>query len=251
MDWGRAKSVLIMSFLLLNVLLGYQVWSNIGEQLDANKNTAELPSETYAYMKQKGIELSANLPVVTPKLRDLTYMLRSGNMEELPETKLETPVDSRIIFSEKDLLKTLGSQISDLDKYKFDPAMTRDGVFVLYRVADNRPMFDIKLELYYSNQKITGFRQVRVDLTGTGEAKLQTVLPASKAMAPFIERNLPDGAVITDIQLGYHGQMFDTETQVAAPYYRVLLEDGNEYYIHAINGEVAQVKEEVPIDRIR
>lgn len=74
---------------------------------------------------------------------------------------------------------------------------------------------------------------------------------ASKAMAPFIERNLPDGAVITDIQLGYHGQMFDTETQVSAPYYRVPLEDGNEYYIHAINGEVAQVKEEVQPDRVR
>lgn len=251
MDWGRAKSVLIISFLLLNVLLGYQVWSNVGEQLNANKNTAELPSETYAFMKQKGIELSANLPVETPRLRDLTYMLRSGTLEELPETKLETPVDSRIIFSEKDLVKTLGSQIADLDKYKFDPAMTRDGVYVLYRMADNRPMFDVKLELYYSNQKITGFRQVRVDLTGPGEAKVQTVLPASKAMAPFIERNLPDGAVITDIQLGYHGQMFDTETQVAAPYYRVLLEDGNEYYIHAINGEVAQVKEEVPPDRVR
>ncbi|CAM3206548.1 two-component system regulatory protein YycI [Paenibacillus lupini] len=251
MDWGRAKSVLIISFLLLNVLLGYQVWSNVGEQLNANKNSAELPTETYTFMKQKGIELSANLPVETPKLRDLTYMLRSGPFEELPETKLDTPVDSRIIFSEKDLIKTLGSQIIDLDKYKFDPAMTRDGVFVLYRMADNRPMFDVKLELYYSNQKITGFRQVRIDLTGPGEAKVQMVLPASKAMAPFIERNLPDGAVITDIQLGYHGQVFDTETQVSAPYYRVLLEDGNEYYIHAINGEVAQVKEDVQQDRIR
>jgi len=33
MDWGRAKSVLIVSFLVLNVLLGYQLWLNVRDQV--------------------------------------------------------------------------------------------------------------------------------------------------------------------------------------------------------------------------
>ncbi|MFX3635010.1 MAG: two-component system regulatory protein YycI [Candidatus Pristimantibacillus sp.] len=248
MDWGRAKSVLIMSFLLLNILLGYQVWGDIREQMNVNKNTAELPADTVAVMKQKGIELNANLPLETPKLRDLTYLLKNGSSEKQKEIRLKTPVDSKIIFNQTELVKALGDQIPDLGQYSYDRAVSTDRVFVLYRMVDNRPMFDVKLELYYNNQnqKITGFKQVQVEVLGPGEAKEQTVLPAAKAVAPFVERNLPSGSVITDIQLGYHGQMFDTETQVSAPYWRVLLEDGkegNEYYIHAISGEVAQAKE--------
>lgn len=249
MDWGRAKSVLIIAFLLLNILLGYQLWSDIQEQLNVNKNSAELPAETVAVMKQKRIELNANLPVDTPKLRDLTYLIKNGSLDQQEIVELEKPVDSKIIFSQTDLVRALGSQIPDIAQYSYDLLTSRDGVFVLYRMADNRPMFEVRLELYYSNQKITGFKQVRVDVLGPSDVKEQTVLPASKAVAPFIERNLPDGSVITDIQLGYHGQMFDTETQVSAPYWRVLLEDGKEgnvYYIHAISGEVAQEKEQQP-----
>ncbi|GGG71628.1 two-component system regulatory protein YycI [Paenibacillus radicis (ex Gao et al. 2016)] len=249
MDWGRAKSVLIISFLLLNILLGYQLWGDIREQLNANKNTAELPQETVAIMKQKRIELDATLPLETPKLRDLTYSLTNGGPEAQKEVKLAQPVDSKIIFSPSELQKTLGHIIPDLDQYRFDITMSTDKVWMLYRVADNRPMFDVKLELFYSNQKITSYKQVRVDVLGPGETKEQTVLPASKAVAPFIERNLPDGSIIRDIQLGYHGQTFDTETQVSAPYWRVLMDDGIVYYIHAISGEVAQDKEQQQLDK--
>ncbi|MUT67468.1 two-component system regulatory protein YycI [Paenibacillus sp. NEAU-GSW1] len=245
MDWGRAKSVLIISFLLLNILLGYQLWGGIREQLNANKMTAELPQETVAVMKQKRIELDAALPSDTPKLRDLTYVIKNGGADQQDVVELASPVDSRIVFTHSELVKTLGDQIPELDLYSFDLAVSTDSVFVLFRMADNRPMFDVKLELYHSNQKIIGYKQVRVQTVGTGEAKEQTVLPASKAVAPFIERNLPDGSIISDIQLGYHGQTFDTETQVSAPYWRVLMNDGVIYYIHAISGEVAQDKEQL------
>ncbi|MFF2483544.1 two-component system regulatory protein YycI [Paenibacillus sp. NPDC058071] len=243
MDWGRAKNVLILTFLLLNILLGYQLWGDIREQLNANKNTAELPPETLTIMKQKRIELDATLPLDTPKLRDLTYQLQNGGSDRQDTVQLKMPVDSRIIFTEKDLLNQLGGQIPDLAQYRFDLLMSTDQVFVLYKMVDNHPMFDVRLELYYSNQKITAYKQMRVEVLGSGEAKEQTVLPASKAVAPFIERNLPNGSIIRDIQLGYHGQTFDTDTQVSAPYWRVVLEDGLVYYIHAISGEVAQDKE--------
>ncbi|SFE82441.1 Two-component signal transduction system YycFG, regulatory protein YycI [Paenibacillus algorifonticola] len=245
MDWSRAKSVLIGSFLLLNILLGYQVWLEVREQLDINNHSAELPPETVAVMKQKRIELNANLPLETPSMRDLTYQLKSQSLEEQEVVKLETPVDSRIVFSQTDLLTALGNQIPDIEQYAFDPLGSKAGVFVLYRMVDNRPLFEVRLELYSSNQKITGFKQSRIEVLESNDAKQQTVLPAAKAVAPFIERNLPDGSVITDIQLGYHGQTFDTETQVSAPYWRVLVEDADRpYYIHAVSGEVAQDKEQ-------
>ena len=61
MDWGRAKSVLILAFLLLNVLLGYQLWMDVRERLQPNNNVTELSPETLAVIKQKGIELSGGI----------------------------------------------------------------------------------------------------------------------------------------------------------------------------------------------
>lgn len=237
MDWGRAKNVLIISFLLLNILLGYQLWLDIREQLHVNVNTAELPQDKILLMQQKHISLEANLPLETPKLGDLNYLLQSDTRDNVEPVMLETPVDSKVIYSRSELKKTLGSRIADLDQYVFDLKNSSVDVFSLNRVVDGHPMFDVKLELSISNQKITAFQQDRIELLGIGEEK--QVLPAVKVVGSLIETYLPDGAVITDIQLGYHGQIFDSEKQVAAPSWRVLLENAPPFYVHAISGEVS------------
>lgn len=237
MDWSRAKSVLIMSFLMLNILLGYQLWNDIREQLDANVKYAELPQDKVMLMQQKRITLAANLPSDTPRLGDLTYLLHSDVHQKSEPTPLEKPVDSALNFNKQGLIKAIGDEVPELEHYAYDLHTSREGVFVLHRMVDGRPMFNVKLELYNSNLKITGFLQDRVELAGRGEEK--QVLPASKVVASLIETYLKEGSVITDIQLGYHGQIFDSEKQVAAPSWRVMLEDGKVYYVHAISGEVA------------
>lgn len=242
MDWGRAKNVLIISFLLLNILLGYQLWLDIREQLNINVNTAELPQDKVLLMQQKHISLEANLPLETPDLGDLTYLLHSDSRKNAEPVTLDKPVDSTIIYSKAQLVKTLGNRIPELDQYEFDLLNSSVDKFVLYRVVDGRPMFDVKLTLYISNQKITSFLQDRVELLGSGEAK--QVLPAAKVVASLIETYLPDGAVISDIQLGYKGQIFDSEKQVSAPSWRVMLENGQLFYVHAISGEVATDEEQ-------
>ncbi|MFD0961798.1 two-component system regulatory protein YycI [Paenibacillus chungangensis] len=242
MDWSRAKSVLIISFLMLNILLGYQLWLDIRTQLDANMNTAELPQDKLQLMQQKRISLTANLPSETPKLGDLTYLLHEDDAQGEEPIELLEPVDSADIFTKSELMKSLGDQVPELEEYGYDLHSNRDGVFVMYRVYEGRPMFNVRLELYNSNLKITGYRQQRVELISIGEQN--KVLPAAKVVASLIETYLEAGAVISDIQLGYHGQIFDSEKQVAAPSWRVMLEDGKVYYVHAISGEVATDKQE-------
>lgn len=237
MDWSRAKSVLIISFLMLNILLGYQLWVDISDQLNANVNSAVLPQDKVQLMEQKRITLAANLPPDTPKLSDITYLLHSDSQQHYLPKKLKEPVDSALIFSSSELANALGDQIPDIEKYAYDLHNSRNGVlFVLHRMVEGRPMFNVKLELYISNLKMTGFQQDRVEEIRMGEAK--QVIPAAKVVASLIETYLEEGSVIADIQLGYHGQIFDSDKQVSAPSWRVMLEDGKMYYVHAISGEV-------------
>lgn len=245
MDWGRAKNVLIISFLLLNILLGYQLWSDVRAQLNANTNSAELPPDKLLLMQQKRITLSTNLPSETPRMGDLTYILESDRMETTEPIPIDPSVDSAVVFNSKQLDRTLGEVIADLSDYDYDVNSSRDGVFVMHRMVDGRPMFHTKLELYNSNLKITGYLQDRVEITGKGETK--QVLGASKMISSLIESYLEVGAVIIDIQLGYYGQIFDSEVQVATPAWRVTLDDSKVYYVDAISGEVVTDNKDEPL----
>ena len=241
MDWGRAKTLMIFSFLLLNILLGYQLWVDIREQLNANVNSAELPQDKVLLMQQKRITLATNLPVETPKLGDLTYLLDSDTRKSDEPILLETAVDSAIVFTKRRLIEELGSQIDNLEQYDYDLMNSNEVVFVLNRIVNGLPMFNVRLELHASNLKITGYHQDPIELIGMGEEL--TVLPAVKVVASLIETYIPAGSVINDIQLGYYGQIFDSEQQVAAPSWRVTLESGKVYYVHAISGEVTTDEE--------
>ncbi|MBW7461876.1 hypothetical protein K0U00_48280, partial [Paenibacillus sepulcri] len=142
---------------------GYQLWLNIREGQSANAGANSLPPDTLAIMQQKDISFAANMhiPSDTPKLRDLTF--RVTNKLGIGERhELEKPVESKIVFNEKELQSDLGAVIPDLDQYGFDS--DRDVEFVFNRMVDNRPMFDVKLELFYSNQKITAYRQDAIEL---------------------------------------------------------------------------------------
>jgi len=240
MDWGRAKSVLILAFLLLNVLLGYQLWTEWRAQVATSVDWTSLPIDTRQVMQEKSIRIDARIPAETPSLRNLTYKLKetppAGKEGSVP---LANPPEARIVFNPQELEDALGRVIPELGKYAYDDPGSREGVFVLNWLAEGLPVFDLHLELFNSEQKIQAYRQESAQMIGYDAVQPQQVLPASKAVALLIENYLPAGTVIKDIRLGYHGQIFpDADVQVSAPSWRVLLENGEVYYVHAINADV-------------
>ncbi|BBH23418.1 hypothetical protein Back11_47630 [Paenibacillus baekrokdamisoli] len=252
MDWGRAKSVLIFSFLLLNLLLGYQLWSSIREGLSTSGDMNDLPVDTIRLMQDKGIKLApgTSIPSETPELGDLTFRSKTklGQGEII---KLKQPVETKIVFNAGELLAGLSAVIPDLNLYAFDSAYVPDlskfkldaayeGVYILYRTNKQKPIFDVKLELYYNNQKIVAYRQDVIEFVNSQGSPLQSVLPSVSILQRLVEgQYLKNGAIIKDIKLGYHGPNFaNSETQVSAPSWRVMLEDGGIYYVNAISGEV-------------
>jgi len=240
MDWSRAKSVLILAFLVLNIVLGYQLWTELRERIDSSVDWTSLPPETQVTMTNKGIRIDAEIPTETPAMRDITYRLKestgSGSQEPIP---LDPQPDTRVVYFPEELQQALSGVIPELDQYRLDNLGGNEKMFVFNRTANGWPIFDVKLELYYKNQKITAYHQDQIEILPADEAKpAQKVLPATKAVANLIDRDyLPAGAVIKEVQLGYHGQILDSETQVSAPSWRVLLEDGEVFYVLAISGE--------------
>lgn len=62
MDWSRAKNVLICTFLLLNVVLGYQLWHDAQETAGPNLDFTSLDENTQRLMEEKSIQVLAPIP---------------------------------------------------------------------------------------------------------------------------------------------------------------------------------------------
>ncbi|MFC5529561.1 two-component system regulatory protein YycI [Cohnella yongneupensis] len=252
MDWRRAKSVLIFSFLMLNILLGYQLWTEWRERLNTTVDWTSLPPETQEIMREKNIKfmVEAKIPTETPVMRsELTYSFRQRvGSDPSDRIAIPNPPETRVVFNEQELTTALGSVIPELGVYRFDDLSSRQGVFVFNRLVGGYPMFKIHLELFYSDQRILAYGQDLIDIKPSEGAREQQVLPASKAIANLIERNLQAGSTIKEIRLGYYGEIFPgAERQVSAPSWRVLLENGEVYYVNAINAEVATEKADAPV----
>ncbi|MFD2615295.1 two-component system regulatory protein YycI [Paenibacillus gansuensis] len=237
MDWGKAKTVLILSFLMLNVLLGFQLWNDYKETRSSPSFNG-LTEDIQAIMQQKQIRLGLDtkIPKETPSLQiTVTFNQTVSTEQQVP---LDPQIETKAVFNRKQLEKALQGKAEHTEHYELDPVTSGGGVFVLQQMYGGYPLFEMKMKLYHENQKITAFSQSYADKPlGNGEPK-QQVLSAYKAVGRVIENYLPNGSAIQDVRLGYHGQSFNSPVQVLAPYWRIAIEGGGIYYVHAISGAV-------------
>lgn len=243
MDWGRAKNVLIYAFLLLNLLLCYQLWVDLRDKVSANLDFTSLSEETQQIMEQKGIRILSPIPAATPQLPNITYRY-SGEEQEQTPVELEQPIDSKLIYSNfSELSNQIEGQIPDIANYELDSQENEVGKFVLHPLVQKEwPLFRVRLELMYSNQKIVAYRRPEIEIGSSSSQEIQKVLPASQALSSLIEKYFAPDTVVMDIQLGYYGELFNSESQVAAPMWRFVLENGKSYYVHGISADIISPK---------
>lgn len=243
MDWGRAKNVMIYAFLVLNLLLCYQLWIDLRDQASANLDFTSLSQETQAVMEEKAIRVLCPIPAATPQLPNITYHY-SGDEQNDPPVQLKEPVDSKLIYSSfTELSSALQGQITDIANYRFDSQESEVGKFVLHPLVDKKySLFRVRLELINSDQKIVAYRWPKIEIEAGSEDKAQKVLPASQALSSLIEKYLPANSVVKEIELGYYGELFNSESQVASPMWRFMLENGNAYYVDAISADIISPK---------
>ncbi|MFC0210962.1 two-component system regulatory protein YycI [Paenibacillus chartarius] len=246
MDWSRAKTILLAAFLMLNVVLGYQLWTSRSSQFQLGIDTTGMVEETKRLLQQRGIQFPEDIPTETPKLKGITVKLD----ETVPGTR--TPLQNRFKFNTalnknqyRDI--TARSEIRRMNEYLYDPSMSVSGVYTLNQLyASQYPMFDVKLELYEENGVIVAYRQkyAELDTAAGGDQKEQRVLPAYVVLRSLVDNYPLDGTTITNIRLGYHGQMFDAQPRYMVPTWRITLKDGKVFYVHGFNGAVEGAQEE-------
>ncbi|WP_063892009.1 two-component system regulatory protein YycI [Paenibacillus sp. Soil787] len=245
MNWSRAKTILICSFLMLNLILGFQIWStNRSNQTDIALDTSSTVEELNNALRNKNIRLTDELPTDQPKMKVITVKY-DDNMKPGELRTLKTPISmSNLLGKGASKEVQAHSEIPNFGLYQLDSAISRKDVYVFTQLYGKIPLFDVRVELSENNGEITSYRQVYVEVESGVEQAEQKLIPAQLAVRSLVDNYLSDGAIITEVRLGYHGQPYNSETQPMFPHWRIRIDNGDIYYVQAFNGAVESPQKE-------
>ncbi|TXK77722.1 two-component system regulatory protein YycI [Paenibacillus sp. N3.4] len=241
MNWSRAKTILICSFLLLNLILGFQLWStNRSNMTEIASDTSGTLEELNRILHSKNIRLADDLPTDLPKLKVITVKfddsIKPGELK-----KLKTPLSPNAILG-KGASKDIQSQseIPHFELYQLDSVTSKDGVsdFLFDQLYGKLPLFDVNVVLKEQNGEITSYRQAYGEVESGVEQAEQKLIPAQLAVRSLVDNYLSEGSIITEVKLGYHGQPYNSQTQPMFPHWRITIDNGDIYYLQAFNGAV-------------
>lgn len=242
MDWGRAKSILIFTFLLLNVLLGFQLWHSKINLANHYFNNRSMTQQTEQLLRSKNILLMHDIPKETPSLSEIAVKTASLYVPENTMFTLPEPVPVQEVLYKNSIREPLSTYIPLTEQYQYDPVESESGVYKYNQLYNGIPMFGLGLTFYSEQGKVTSYQQHNVEVYAQEESEKQRVLSAYMAVRHLAENVLTPDAVIEDIRLGYHGTVYDTDSILLFPKWRIAIKDGSIYYIHAINGALEEVK---------
>lgn len=232
MDWSRAKSILILSFLLLNLMLGYELWADKWSLSLSRSETAMITEEVNRLLRLKSIQMEAAIPKDVPKLQEIVVSEDETN-RSIIETPLNPPV--KYVNTGRNGLPadSLKRVIAHFSSYQVDPLLSGEGRLVMNQMHGDFPIFEVHLELLVEGGMITAYRQDYAAVESNPKQQEQKVIPAHTALRSLVENYLPENAVIRDIRLGYRGRF-----QLMLPNWRITLGDGSVYYVNAFTGAV-------------
>lgn len=252
MDWSRAKTILVLSFLFLNLILGYQLVVREMKQSELALDVEEIAKETNRLLMEKNISVPNGIPKEAPKLKEITMKLNSDYKSD-QTIMLKSPVHVSS-FMKKIIPRELSVKmdIPRLEEYQFDSIVSKPGTYVMNQMYGDLPLFDVTIQLLEHDGQITSYRQAYAEVDLGNEQK---DIVEQKVISPYIairslaekENLLTNGTTIMDIKLGYHGQQFDSPILYLMPYWRVTtIMDGvyKIYYIHAFNGGIEAPQED-------
>jgi regulatory protein YycI of two-component signal transduction system YycFG len=254
MDWSRTKSMFIITFLILNIFLGYTLIERKNEsQLDViTKSSIEdllkemnikyprLPQIKTTEMHISGMMLPFQEQDLI-ELHDLSYSLREDGT-------LATTLNTPISLSEGNIIGELNDYVSreiihgtDYTFWKMDEKTNQ---YIYFQTYNNQPIYFNKsgMLMFYINEEnqLVGYEQSY--LTIQKKEVEQEILAPLKVFEVLLDKQfLHFEDTISKIELGYFNlPEISGKIQVLAPTWHVMI--GKEhYFVDAIDGEILKI----------
>jgi regulatory protein YycI of two-component signal transduction system YycFG len=275
MNWETAKGWLIAAFLVLDLVLGFQVIQSRNELQGYVESYSDLLANTKTLLADHGFTLAASIPQDEPNLPSFQAQFSNPELDNLwpvcfpkaKTTKLNfndgsvVTEDGRIKFISPGTWQVMytnpapiGSVVSPLhyvwqgNAYQLDsPTSAGGGTQTYTQLYDSLPIFDVTVNLDVESGSLYGF--IQTSIQGIAPAgKPQPIISALDALdnlANSVDKT-GDGVdnKISRVDLGYAHKISVAPSQSGTvrdnywfPVWRVLT-DRQIYYVNALTGEV-------------
>lgn len=264
MHWGQIKSLLIVSFLVLDVYLLIQVLdkndesdisvieyqeSSIEEQLLAE--SIKIPTlsddeheETYITVEpatftdedlQKAIQLKKQEPFL------ITENLLVSTMDEqvkVPESVNEFITD-----------ELLGTIIPNAEEYSFWKWDEQYNVLVYFQNKEERPIYynqnGLVLLFVDEDDEVLYYTQTKLGETETLAEHKALIKPMNAIEVLYNANRLKTEDEVVSVNIGFHTRVpSESGIQVFAPVWKVTVNEEDDYFINAIEGLTISTKED-------
>ncbi len=272
MDWKKAKTILILVFILLNIILTVILYRNVkGEEV----------SQETIYNTQKILEQNnVHIECVIPRYTGTDYILQhdetildrdrilsaflgdnyskiSDNTYKMDTQKLVFPNDSTFEYSDggvnkrisaqtkngieafvKEISKKLGIPINEFELDEFGQLPKGEGTRAVYKgVYKGYSVFDNYIELVVGNTGLKSFKyHYKRPMTITNRDI--NVIPVYQIL--ITKMTAYPGIYIKEVDMGFKGLTQvdkETKTLFEGLSWRIKTSEGKEFYFNATNGE--------------
>lgn len=256
MQWGQIKTLLILSFFILDIYLFAQFMekkeiadiavleqqsSSIEEQLKAESiSVRDLPKqeseETFISVKQKPFE-EEELSAVKDLVKQKSFILN----QFLIASKLDKPVKVKQTDSKDKITSIVEEIVYFSDEYTFWDWNRELNIIIFFQNKMDRPVYYNQngLVLLYLNED-NGIEYYTQTMLGDAEAlsESQSLIKPMQAIEKLYDANeLYSGDSITNVNIGFHTRVpFESGVQVFAPIWKVNVNDEKDYFVNAIEG---------------
>ncbi|WP_071461043.1 two-component system regulatory protein YycI [Bacillus massilinigeriensis] len=251
MDWSRIKTIFILSFLVLDFYLVYQFMNT------KNEANYELLKEVKIEDKLKNDEITyKELPEAAQKERYLSVKPKEFSKEESKQqtagnaerTSLRVTLEKPIKLSGKFESSELGPFIKGFvpygDDYQFWEKDDHSKTIVYFQQYQGKTFYNNlngKLTFHYNDQnEVYAYDQTYLEVQEE-LAERQEVLPALSAIDTLYKKGLlKPKSKITNVKLGYSTLVQLTASQVLAPTWRIEVDNKENLFVQAFEGQVIQ-----------
>lgn len=232
MDWSKAKTILIIAFACLNILLGYQLWASWDGEHENGVANSQMAQELDQLLQARNIHLAGPLSDDGQKMGYLhvrvEQMDRSWKRLSKP-VALDRDVES--------VIDALRAQLREIAAYEWDSESSRRDTWVFYQMVDQFPVYVATFEVKREGDQLTAYRRVKVDVEE--KEKATSVISPHAALKSAVEReHIPPNATVTDVRPGYAGPLGNEKEQLLIPVWRITVDGADSVFVNALTGSV-------------
>lgn len=256
MQWGQIKTLLIVSFLVLDIYLLMQFLdkkaeadigileqhtSTIEEQLADDQITYDpLPDEEYeeTYISvQQQLFTEEELEAENKKISQTSFIINNNFIASIVDQQLEMKES----FSEAQIMDQFKQLVYFADEYTFWSWNKDKNVIIFFQEKGNRPVYynqnGLVLLFLNDQNEVTFYLQTKLGETESLAEKRQIMKPMQAIETLYRANELHPGDHINKVDIGFHTRVpFETGVQVFAPIWKVIVNEEKHFFINAIEG---------------